>query len=85
MDVSASALSSGVVGIQAGQQRVERAAAELAGGVAAAPSSPKSTLSLSDMATQMVELTVGRLEVQAGARVVETADEILGTLVNIRA
>ena len=72
-------------GMQAGQQRVERAAVEIAGAVNAAPAAASDSLSLSDLATQVVEMTVGRLEVQASTRVVETADEILGTLVNIRA
>lgn len=85
MDISASVLSSGLAGMQAGQQRVERAAVEIAGAVTAAPAAASDSLSLSDLATQMVEMTVGRLEVQASASVVETADEILGTLVNIRA
>lgn len=92
MDVSTSApssiLASGLAGIQAGQQRADRAASELAGGVAApssSPAAPADDLSLSDMATQLVELNLARLEVEAGARVIETADELLGTLVNTHA
>lgn len=86
MDISVSAFSSGLAGMQAGHQRVEQAAVNVAaGGRAAEPAAPGETVSLSDMASNLVELTVGRHEVEASARVVETADEILGTLINIRA
>lgn len=91
MDISTSAFSSGLAGMQAGQQRVEQAATNLiSNGLAdarpdAAMNPSGASLSLSDMAANLVELTVGRNEVEASARVVETADEILGTLINIRA
>jgi flagellar hook protein FlgE len=38
-----------------------------------------------DLAESLVGLTQGRNEVQASARVVETADEVLGTLIDTRA
>lgn len=76
--------------MQAGQQRVEQAATNLVSNGLAdarpdAAMNPSASLSLSDMAANLVELTVGRNEVEASAGVVETADEILGTLINIRA
>ena len=37
------------------------------------------------MAESLVGLMQGRNEVQASARVVETADEVLGTLIDTRA
>lgn len=36
-------------------------------------------------AEQMVELTRGKLEAQSGARVIEVADETLGTLIDTHA
>ncbi len=36
-------------------------------------------------AEQMVELTRGNLEAQSGARVIEVADETLGTLIDTHA
>ncbi|MBF3196863.1 hypothetical protein HKW80_08615, partial [Pseudomonas aeruginosa] len=39
----------------------------------------------SPQAEQMVELTRGNLEAQSGARVIEVADETLGTLIDTHA
>ena len=41
--------------------------------------------SLEQRLTGLVGLTQGRNEVQASARVIETADEVLGTLIDTRA
>lgn len=38
-----------------------------------------------DVADSLVELRVGQTEAQAGAQVITTADEVLGTLVDVRA
>lgn len=95
MEISASAFNSGLNAIQAGQRRVDQAAAEIAGNagapapVAAPPqqqvNAPSETSSQVDLATSLVALDVGKTEVQAGAKVVETADEVLGTLIDTRA
>ena len=48
--------------------------------------SPKSQANTqADMAESLVGLMQGRNEVQTSARVVETADEVLGTLIDTRA
>lgn len=89
MEVSGSVLSSGLAAFQAGQRRVDVAAAEIAG--AAVNTDPKAQETNSfaesnrDLVTSLVELQAGKLQAQAGAKVVETADEVLGTLVDIRA
>lgn len=93
MEISGNAFSSGLSGIQAGQRRVEQAAGEIASNTlpTQAPArqvepSPQSQASTqADMAESLVGLMQGRNEVQASARVVETADEVLGTLIDTRA
>lgn len=77
MQISPSVLSTGLSGIQAGQQRVEQAA----GDIAASPARAEQT----SLADNLIELERGRLQVEASARVVETADQILGTLIDTRA
>ncbi|MDH0142718.1 hypothetical protein [Aquipseudomonas alcaligenes] len=98
MEISGNAFSSGLSGIQAGQRRVEQAASEIASNTlpTQAPAeippaqqvepSPQSQANTqADMAESLVGLMQGRNEVQASARVVETADEVLGTLIDTRA
>lgn len=90
MEISTSAFNSGLGAIQAGQRRVDQAAAGIAGATlpqaqqaAPTPGSERSTQA--ELAESLVALNVGKLEAQAGARVVETADEVLGTLIDTRA
>lgn len=98
MEISGNAFSAGLSGIQAGQRRVEQAASEIASNRLPAepqaetpptqqvePSSETQTATQPDLAESLVGLTQGRNEVQASARVVETADEVLGTLIDTRA
>ena len=98
MEISGSAFNSGLNSIQAGQRRVDQAAVDIAGN-AVTPPPPSATPpaqqvnpspaleqnSQADLAQSLVALTVGKTEVQAGAKVVETADEALGTLINTHA
>ena len=49
------------------------------------PSQQSQANTQADLAESLVGLTQGRNEVQASARVVETADEVLGTLIDTRA
>ena len=95
MEVTVNALSSGIGTIQSGQRRVERAAAEIAGTAASAPLTPPQSQSNAapqssadkrpDLAQSLVELRVGQHQAQAGARLVQTADEVLGTLIDTSA
>lgn len=94
MEISGNAFSAGLSGIQAGQRRVEQAAGEIAGN-SLPPRQPEqsppaqqvepSATPRPELAENLVALAQGRNEVQAGARVVETADEVLGTLIDTRA
>ncbi|MDD0845278.1 hypothetical protein [Pseudomonas sp. Gutcm_11s] len=94
MQISGSAFSAGLSGIQAGQRRVDQAAGEIAGNTLPvqrpdqtppAQQVEPSPEARTDLAESLVGLTQGRNEVQASARVVETADEVLGTLIDTRA
>jgi flagellar hook protein FlgE len=98
MQISGNAFSAGLSGIQAGQRRVDQAATEIASSTLPVqqPSETPPTQQVEpnpevlanrqpDLAESLVGLTQGRNEVQASARVVETADEVLGTLIDTRA
>ena len=98
MEISGNAFSSGLSGIQAGQRRVDQAASEIASNTLPVqppaqtppsqqvePNPEARAATQPDLAESLVGLTQGRNEVQASARVVETADEVLGTLIDTRA
>ena len=85
MEISGSVLGAGIDAFQAGKRRVEVA---LAGAAASADPKTQEANSFAesnrDLVTSLVELQAGKLQAQAGAKVVETADEVLGTLLDIR-
>ncbi|HBX57004.1 hypothetical protein [Pseudomonas sp. UBA2684] len=99
MEISGSAFSSGLSTIQSGQRRVDQAAAEIASTAVTPPQQPVQTPPQNqvrqasevatnnppDLAESLVALRVGQNEAQAGARVVATADEVLGTLIDTTA
>lgn len=93
MEISgSSAFSSGLSSIQNGQRRVDQAAAQIAGASlpqavpVEQPSRPSANAPQPvDLASSLVDLQVGKVEVQAGARVLETADAVLGTMLDTRA
>jgi len=84
----------GLSAMQVGQNRVDQAATQLASpATEVAGRSQSSDFQLerlrsvdrpqsSDMATNVVELTQGRVQVQIGARVEKASDEALGTLID---
>lgn len=100
MEISGSAFNSGISSIQAGQRRLDQAAADIASNaVTTPPEQPSSTpppnqvnpapstaeQTRPDLAESLVALEQARNEVQAGAKVVKTADEVLGTLIDTSA
>lgn len=102
MQISSSALSSALTGIQSGQRRVDQAAFEIAGsGLPQAQTTNQTNQNNAqnqvtttpqnadpnspDLTESLVALRVGENEVRANARVVDTADEVLGTLIDTRA
>jgi len=89
MEISGNALNAGLNALQAGQRRVDQAAADIAGSSLPrpeqAPDSSQPPANDVELTTSLTELKVGKTEAQAAAKVIETADEVLGTLVDIRA
>ena len=70
-----SSINSALNGIHAGTERVQRAAAQIAGAGSAA----------GDLATPLVELKVGEFQVKASVQVIKAADQMLGSLIDITA
>jgi flagellar hook protein FlgE len=99
MEISGNAFNSGISSIQAGQRRLDQAAADIASNAVTPPEQPSSTPAPNqvnpapstaeqtrpDLAESLVALEQARNEVQAGAKVVKTADEVLGTLIDTSA
>jgi hypothetical protein len=93
MQISASsAFNSGLSGVHSGQQRVNQAASDIASVSLPEPAPESSAANPSnsqaqrvDLASSLVDLQIGKEQVQAGAKVIKTADDALGTLLDIRA
>lgn len=79
MQISGSAFSSGLNAVQSGQRRIDQAASD----IASAPVNRNSDAA--GTADNLLQLSVGKTEAQAGAKVIETSDEVLGTLIDTRA
>lgn len=83
MEIQGNAFSAGLGAIQSGQRRLDQAAGEIAGAnVRGVDASNQSGV---ELAGSLVELTVAQLQAQAGAKVVATADDVLGTLIDTHA
>ncbi|TBU78791.1 hypothetical protein DNK06_08330 [Pseudomonas daroniae] len=87
MQIAPSAFNAGINTIQSGQRRVEQAAGDIASAPVTAERvhANEPSAARSDIADKMVEMRVGQYEAQAGARVVATADKVLGTLIDVTA
>ena len=90
MDISgSSAFYSGLSTIQAGQSRVDQAAGRIASAATTQPSdAQRDRLQANDRAqptnsaSNMVEMAQGKFQVELGAKVAKTSDEMLGTLID---
>ncbi len=99
MEISGNAFNSGISTIQSGQRRVDQAATDIASNAATPPLQPGTTppanqvnpapsvaeQSRPDLAESLVALRQGQNEAAAGAKLVKTADEVLGTLIDTSA
>ncbi|HUE90827.1 hypothetical protein [Pseudomonas sp.] len=99
MEISGNAFNSGISTIQSGQRRVDQAAADIASNAVTPPLQPSSTppanqvnpapssaeQSRPDLAESLVALRQGQNEAAVGAKLVKTADEVLGTLIDTSA
>lgn len=74
---SSSLLATGVQGVQTGMANASEAAGKIA--------RFGTTEQDGDLATPIVELKSSELQVKASAAVIKTADEMMGTLIDIKA
>lgn len=96
MQISSS-FNSGLSSIQAGQARVDQAGNMIANNSTDTPAKSQSSndqvnrlhsidrSQQTDLATNAVELELGKIQVQAGVKVEKASDEMLGTLINTHA
>jgi hypothetical protein len=95
MEISGnSAFYAGLSTVQNGQNRVDQAAGQIANNtIERAVSSQSSDVQVnrlrsvdrsqqSDLASNMVELSQGKFQVELGAKVAKASDEVLGTLID---
>lgn len=81
--VSGSALSIGLQGFQAAQTRANEAAQNIAS--QSITDASTESINTNDLVTSLVDLKAAEIDAQANAKVVETASDILGTLLDIEA
>ncbi|WP_312594956.1 hypothetical protein [Stutzerimonas nitrititolerans] len=77
-----SLLSSGLGVYQAGQQRIETAADAIASAALPVADSSQAVAEVVELTEQLVQMKVGGHTANAGARMIQSADEVLGTLIN---
>lgn len=95
MEISGStAFYAGLSTIQTGQNRVDQAASQIANSTIERSVTSQSSEAqvdrlrsvdrsqLSDLASNVVELSQGKFQVELGARVAKASDEMLGTLID---
>lgn len=82
MQIDNSLISNGLGAFQSGQQRLAQAGGEIA---AATLPAMQPSQAAAEVTEQMVQLKVAEHEAAAGARMIRTADEVLGTLINTTA
>lgn len=85
MQINSSLLSAGLGAYQAGQQRVDQAGAAIAGQGLPRADSSQAVAETVDLTEALVQLKVGEHQAKAGTRILQTADEVLGTLINTKA
>ncbi len=74
------AMNSGITGFQRASSQVDQSAAKLAS-AAATPTRAESTVNVTD---ELVSLKVAEQSGLANGEVIKTADEMMGTLIDIR-
>lgn len=82
MQIDNPLLSAGLGAFQSGQQRLAQAGGEIAANSlpAVQPSQAKA-----EVTEQLIQLKVAEHEAALGAKMIRTADEVLGTLIDARA
>lgn len=78
-------LSSGLAAFQAGQQRVDDAGAAIAADTLPVAENSQAVADTVELTEQLIQMKVGEQAAKAGARMLQSADEVLGTLINTKA
>lgn len=76
-----SAFTTGLQGYQRAEQRVDQASEAIANVNVARPESEAAPVALTD---ELINLKLGELQAGASARVIQTASDMLGSLIDIR-
>ncbi|AHL77081.1 hypothetical protein CH92_19150 [Stutzerimonas stutzeri] len=85
MQINNNLLSAGLGAYQAGQQRVDNAGTALAASTLPAAENSQTVADAIELTEQLVQMKVGEHTAKAGVRLLQTADEVLGTLINTKA
>lgn len=78
MSAVMSAMDSGLYGMQKGLSQIQMSANRIAG-------EDKSSMDSTQLVEDVVNLNQGKMQVQASAKVVQSASETLGTLLDVNA
>ena len=82
-NVQGNALNIGLKGYQNAQSRVNDAAQQIAS--QSVTDSSSSSINQTDLTTSLVDLKVAELDAKANVKVIQTASELIGSLLDIRA
>jgi hypothetical protein len=85
MQINNSLLSAGLDAYQAGQQRVDKAGAAIAAGALPVAENSQAVADTVELTEQLIQMKVGEHTAKAGVRLLQSADEVLGTLINTKA
>ena len=81
MEITSSALSTGLQGFQAAQERVTQAAQDIAS--QSVSDATTESVNTNDLVSSLVELKAAENDAKANAKVIETASDVLGTILDI--
>lgn len=85
MQISSSLFSSGMTAIQTGQQRVDEAGQAIAASALPVAENSQAVAATVELTEQLIQIKVGEHTAKAGVRMLRSADEVLGTLINTKA
>lgn len=89
MEISSNSnlLNNGLSTYHSGQRQMDQASGAIASNniTTVTPQNSQTQADRQDLTDSLVQLKVGEVTAQTGARVIQTADQVLGTLIDTRA
>lgn len=85
MQISSGMMPMGIQAIQNGQQQMAKAAQAVASSTANSNADQAPDFNIADLTQQLVQMDQAKHLTMAGAKMVQTADEALGTIINTMA